>query len=372
MNMLARTALFVRSTACAALLLAVLAAGVPPVRGAERPPLQTVQIRDMVVLKDGSLIYGVVVEMTEDKLKLVTQFGADKFMMINWKDVANLAINHPVPVKLKDGTTIIGTVTTGQDGTIRLKAEPVTEQLTIALADVSAINPPVKPPVAFEGNFTLGMSGANGNANFSNASGLAELVGRSESLRLTFIGRYIYGEAENKVITRNSRGTIKLDFFLTKRFFWFVSSYFEQDTFQDLNLRTALSTGPGYQFIEKNDYAHPYLKDMQMYAEAGLAYFNEDFKLKQDQTSTRLRTSVKWDWGIIPDKIALYHYNEFFPSITDTADFYLTTDQGLVFNVVENFVAKIQYTYRYNNRPPAGVKPADSIYLITLGYSLGK
>jgi len=111
---------------------------------------------------------------------------------------------------------------------------------------------------------------------------------------------------------------------------------------------------------------------MQLYAEAGLAYFNEDFKLKPDQTSTRLRLSAKWDWGIIPDKILLYHFNEFFPSISDTSDFYVTTDQGLVFNIIENFVAKIQYTYRYNNRPPAGVKPADSIYLITFGYSLGK
>lgn len=363
---------FAGPAACAALLLAgVLASAVPPARAAE-DPAPVVLKQDLIALKDGSLIFGEVVEMTEDKLKVKTRFGADKFLMIKWADVANLTISHPLPIKLKDGTTIVGTVAEGKDGTIRLKAEPVTEQLTIALGDVTAINPPVKPPVAFEGNFTLGMSGANGNANFANASGLAELVGRSDRLRLTIIGRYIYGEADNKVVTRNSRGTIKLDFFLTKRFFWFVSSYFEQDTFQDLNLRTALSTGPGYQFIEKNDFTSPHLKDMQMYAEAGLAYFNEDFKFRQDQTSTRLRTSVKWDWGIIPEKVAVYHYNEFFPSITDTADFYLTTDQGLMFNVIENFVAKIQYTYRYNNRPPTGVKPADSIYLITLGYSLGK
>lgn len=336
------------------------------------PPAQAAEGQDLILLKDGSIVYGEIVEMTDEKLKVKTRFGADEFVMIKWSDVTNLATSRSLPIKLKDGTTIIGTVTEGRDGTIKLKAAPVAESLTIALGDVKAINPPVKPPVAFEGNFTLGMSGANGNANFANASGLGELVGRSEALRLTLIGRYIYGEADNKVITRNSRGTVKLDFFLNKRLYLFTSAYFEQDTFQDLKLRTALAAGPGYQFLEKGDLAGPYLKDMQFYAEAGLAYFNEDFKLKPDQTSTRLRLSAKWDWGIVPDKILLYHFNEFFPSISDTSDFYVTTDQGLVLNIIDNFVAKIQYTYRYNNRPPAGVKPADSIYLITFGYSLGK
>ena len=346
-----------------AVLLLLLALATVPAHGAEG--------LDMVALKDGSIIFGEVAELSEGKLKVRTQFGADEFVVIKWSDVTSLSIRRPLPIRLKDGTVIIGTVTEGKDGVIKVKAEPVTEPLTIALDSVTAINS-IKPPVAFEGNFTLGMSGANGNANYSNVSGLFELVGRSEALRLTLIGRYIYGEAEKKVVTRNSRGTIKLDFFLSKRFFIFTSAYFEQDTFQDLKLRTALSTGPGYQFVEKGDFQNQYLKDMQMYAELGLAYFNEDFNVKPDQTSTRLRFSAKWDWGIIPDKVLLYHYDELFPSITNTNDYYVTTDQGLVFNVIKNFVAKLQYTYRYNNSPPPGVKPADSIYLITLGYSLGK
>ena len=52
---------------------------------------------------------------------------------------------------------------------------------------------------------------------------------------------------------RNSRGTVKLDFFFTKRWYWFASAYFEQDTFQDLKLRTALATGPGYQFLDRGE-----------------------------------------------------------------------------------------------------------------------
>ena len=66
--------------------------------------------------------------------------------------------------------------------------------------------------------------------------------------------------------------------FITKRLFWFASAYFESDHFQDINLRTAISTGPGYQIIDRGDYDSPWLKDLTLYAEAGPSYFDEDFR----------------------------------------------------------------------------------------------
>ena len=92
-----------------------------------------------------------------------------------------------------------------------------------------------------------------GNSHLRNESLLGELSARAESLRLTIMGRYVYGDDRGNLLVRNSRGTIKLDFFLTKRLYWFNSAYFEQDTFQDLKLRTALATGPGYQFLDRSD-----------------------------------------------------------------------------------------------------------------------
>jgi putative salt-induced outer membrane protein YdiY len=327
---------------------------------------------DLITLKDGSMVYGEVVELADGKLKVKTKFGTDETISIKWENVTKLAINRPIPVRLKDGTTIIGTVQEGKDGTLELKAEPLAGPLTVALDQVTGINPPAKPPVVYEGNLTLGFAGADGNSRYQNISGLAEFVARSEWLRLTLIGRYVYGEADGNLNARNSRATMKLDFFLSKRFYIFASTYFEQDTFQDLQLRTAISSGPGYQFIEKGDYASPYLKDMQLYGEAGLAYFNEDFKQKPDQTSFRARLSVKWDWPMIKDVFSLFQYTEFFPSIQDSNDYYLTTDQGMMIHIWKNFVFKPQLTYRYNNAPPPGVKPSDTLYLLTFGYSIGK
>ena len=53
---------------------------------------------------------------------------------------------------------------------------------------------------------------------------------------------------------------------MTKRFYWFASSYVESDHFQDLRLRTALSSGPGYQFVERAITIVLGIKDLTLYA----------------------------------------------------------------------------------------------------------
>jgi hypothetical protein len=109
---------------------------------------------------------------------------------------------------------------------------------------------------------------------------------------------------------------------------------------------------------------------MTLYAEAGIAYFNEDFKIAADQTSVRARVSVKWDWPILDERITFYHYDEMFPSVQNSQDFYLTADQGIRFKLIEGLVSGFQLTYRYNNMPPPGIKSADTLFLLTIGYSL--
>ncbi len=327
---------------------------------------------DVVTMKDGSVIYGEVVTMEGGLLTIKTAFVDKDLVTIKWEQVSQMTTTRPLPFHLKDGTTLMGTVEGVEDGRMRVKAGPLSGPVSIHVADVTAINPAVKPPVLYEGNFTLGMSGGSGNSEFKNFSGLMELVGRSESLRLSLFGRYVYGENQGQLAARNARGTIKLDFFLTKRFFVFTSAYFESDSFQDLKLRTALAAGPGYQYIEKGDFSSPYLTEMQLYGEAGLSYFNEDFNTQADQASFRLRGSFKWDWPIIKDVFTVYHYDEIFPSLENFSNFYVTTDQGLVLNILKNFIAKLQVTWRYNSKPAPNTDKSDTLYLVTFGYSIGK
>ena len=324
---------------------------------------------DNVTLKDGTVIYGKVLGMIADELHIKTGFGptaGDDIVRIMWPNVASITVNRPVPFKLKEGTTVVGTAQPGEPGTMILNAAPTGTPMAIPLDAVVGMN---QPAVIYTGAIQAGFSQSTGNSHLRNGSLLGELSARSETLRLTVLGRYIYGDNAGNLIVRNSRGTVKLDFFLTKRWYWFASAYFEQDTFQDLKLRTALATGPGYQFLDRGDLKGVY-KDMTLWAEAGAAYFNEDFKLADDKSSTRGRWAVKWNWPLWGgDQVSLYHFQEGFQSLANWKDLYLTADTGLRFKVWGGLVSGFQWTMRYNKNPPPGVSDTDNLYLITLGYS---
>jgi putative salt-induced outer membrane protein YdiY len=325
---------------------------------------------DVVTLKDGSVLYGEIIEMSDGVLYVKTAAAADNNMVkIKWANVSKLAINHPIPFHLKEGPVLIGTATGGPNGTINVQTGPLKETIEIPIDSITSLNPLIQPSVIYKGTLTGGYTQATGNSHLRNASLLGDFVARSEQLRLTLNGRYVYGEQDNTLTARNARGTIKMDFFVTKRFFWFASAYFEQDTFQDLKLRTALASGPGYQFIEKGDYASRWLKDMTLYAEAGIAYFNEDFTTASDQSSPRGKWAVRLNWPILDESITFYHFQEIYPSLQNASNYYLTMDNGVRFRIYEGFVSGIQVTTRYNSAPAQGTGTTDNLYLITLGYN---
>lgn len=323
---------------------------------------------DIVTLKDGSVIYGEIMEMAGGVLFLKTSSSPDGMVKVKWDDVTKLSVNHPLPFHLKEGSILNGTATAGPDGTLNIQAEPLKGSVSVPLSSVTSLNPLIQPPVIYTGSLTGGYSQTTGNSHLRNASLLGDFVARSEQLRLTINGRYVYGDNANTLIARNARGTIKLDFFITKRFFWFASAYFENDRFQDLKMRTALASGPGYQFLERGDLSGIF-KDMTFYTEAGLAYFNEDFRVAEDMSSIRARVSMKWNWPLFDDRVTFYHFNEIFPSLENSSNFFLTMDNGVRFKLFEGFVSGFQVTTRFNNKPAPGTSDTDNLFLWTLGYS---
>jgi len=352
-----------RNVLVTTILFFTLCLGFSAAEAADAPPPL-----DVVTLKDGSNIYGEVIEMAGGVLVMKTPSSPDNVIKVKWSDVAKLAVNHPIPFHLKEGSILVGTATAGSDGNLNIQSEPLKGSLTVPLDAIGSVNPLIQPPVLYSGSLTGGFSQTTGNSHLKNASLLGDFVARSEQLRLSINGRYVYGENANTLIARNARGTIKLDFFITKRFYWFASAYVENDRFQDLKMRTALASGPGFQFIERGDF-NGIFKDMTFYTEAGVSFFNEDFRVADDQSSIRARVSMKFNWPMFDDRITFYHYNEFYPSMQNASNYYLTMDNGLRFRIWEGFVSGVQVTTRYNSRPAPGTGDTDNLYLFTLGYS---
>lgn len=306
--------------------------------------------------------------MVKGTLKAKASFSQGDPIPITWSEVTGLTTTSSITLVLKNGVTLQGIAQPGEPGTIQLATDLIQVTIPVLVETVVAINPPEKKPVTYKGNINFGGSITSGNSDLKQGNFFGELVIRGDILRLSFIGRWNYSEDSGSIITRNTFGNVKLDFFVTKRFYLFTSALFEQDTFQDIQLRTSISGGPGYQFIMPGDLSSPYLHDMELDGEIGLGFFNEDFKVAADQQNFTGRWAANLDWPVTSE-VTIFHQHQGFPSLEDFTDFYITSQQGIRIKIMGNFTTGFQLNWRYDNTPSTGKKASDFQYLLNLGYS---
>jgi len=141
---------------------------------AEEPPPAAAAPIDIVTLKDGSVLYGEVLEMDGGILLLKNPANPDNLIKLKWDSVAKLTVTHPIPFHLKEGTVLNGTASAGPDGVLVIHAEPLKGTMEVPMSDVKSVNPLVQPSVIYVGNLTGGYSQTTGNSHLRNASLLGE------------------------------------------------------------------------------------------------------------------------------------------------------------------------------------------------------
>ena len=136
--------------------------------------------------------------------------------------------------------------------------------------------------------------------------------------------------------------------------------FFEKDEFKDLNLRSSIGAGVGYQFFETP------LTNLSL--EAGLAYVNEDFEEGVDDDYPAGRWSLDFDRYLVDKIIQFFHFHEGFIGLEDTDDFFIRTRTGLRVPVYKNIKATVQYNFDYDKSPTPGREKEDEMFIFTLGY----
>ena len=140
----------------------------------------------------------------------------------------------------------------------------------------------------------------------------------------------------------------------------FVNAKGEQDKLSDLNLRTSLGAGYGYQFFET--------EIAKMSTEYGLAYVNEDYIDAPDDSFPSLSFGLNYErkfWNKRP--VFFNNYNVSI-RVEDTTDVLVKTKVGLRVPIVENVNVATQLNVEHDNTPPVGVEKTDTSLIFSLGY----
>ena len=317
-------------------------------------------IADVVILENGDRISGKTIRMENGILTFNTEYAGE--VSIDWNRVAALTTDAPLQVVLLDGTTAEMPALFSRGGKadeIELEGEKALEKFEAA--DVKSLHSKPKPRVKIIARANAGLSNERGNTDTDSYHIDAELVTRTEKHRFTLGGELNNQKAQKEATAENWQAYGKYDFFISKSWFLYTAALFEHDKFADLDLRTTLGAGAGFQFFES--------KELNLSASVGGSYVDENFIVATDDEFYAGQWILRYDQFFFNQSVQLFHSNNGTVSLEEADNWQIKTRQGLRFPLYRGLTATFQYNYDYNNKPsPDALSKWDSRTLFLLGY----
>ena len=315
-------------------------------------------LADEVRLKNGDRITGKVVSMQDGSLVFETGFAGQ--ITIQWSEVERLLADDSQKVVLTDGTTTEGSLQAAGAGRMRLQVGSLAQSVEVAPADIAAINPAEKPPVKLSGRVNVGFQKSTGNTDNQRIHLDAEAVARTEKNRFTVGGEYNRAKEDDEKSEDNALGYLKYDHFLTPKWYVYTNGFFETDEFKDINLRTTLGAGVGYQVFEG--------ELMNLSLEAGPSWVSTDYEESEDEDYAAGRWAVNFDRFFFDKLFQYYLKNEGYFRLETPADMFMLTRTGLRFPVRAGLTLNAGFEWDYDNEPEGESEKSDYRYILSLGY----
>lgn len=308
---------------------------------------------DEIRMKNGDRLTGEIVRVEKDMLIFKAAYIGE-VLNISWLEVDCISTERSLSAELKDNEFLIGRISCPESGSFQIEGLLLGKSAPIPLDQLLSVN-----PSTYSGLFNLGGSFNNGNTDTQALNVATRFKVRTRKHRFTVDAQYNHGQANGETTARNSSGSLKYDFFARDKIYTYAQSLTEQDTFANLNLRNTEGLGMGYQFFDN--------RQISLFTEAGISYFNQDVKLGEDKRNAAVRWAMGLDWVAASKRLQVFHRQEGY-YISDNNSVILRTEQGIRIPLLDSISANVEVDYRYNQFPEAGKKKSDLNVIIGLTY----
>jgi putative salt-induced outer membrane protein YdiY len=315
---------------------------------------------DEVQLKNGDRLTGTVESIDSGKLLVDTK--AEGKLSVDLKDIKTFSTDHPIVVKLADGTVARQNVSAGPDGQVMITPEGAAAPRAVEITQLKQIN---APGAHWSGNIVVGGLLARGNTDSESVNASVHLQRRGEQDRLTFDAGYIFGRqripGDGKHETANDLfGEAKYDYFFTEKVYGFGDVRGEHDTIAGLDLRLVPSAGAGYQWVDT--------PSLGFNTEAGISFIHREYAHDGTDDALAARLAYHFTWKI-NDKVGVFHNFEYFPGLNRIDNYFFDTDAGVRASLTEKMFTEFKIDYRYDSRPAPGRGSNDIRYIIGVGWN---
>ncbi len=338
----------------------------------------SVAFADSVTMKNGDRLTGAVVKVEADALTLKSDLAG--VVKIPFASIASVDSGQPLSLMLKDGQTIVGslkadadlyTVTTKDAGKVETTKEKIAtirsqDEQTRYLARLDRYSNPRLTDL-WTGFFDAGYSATRGNAetNTFNLGANATRATTRDKISLYFLSINTNARIKNvKSTTANAvRGGGRYSLNVSEKAFVFALSDLEFDKFQQLDLRFVLGGGGGYHAIQNKRTAF----DLFTGANLNKEFFSTGLR----RTSTELILGNELSHKISSNML-LTERMVFYPNLSNSGNYRLNFDAGLVTNINKWLGWNVGFSNRYLSNPVPGNKTNDLLFTTGLRLTFAK
>lgn len=313
---------------------------------------------DEIYLKNGDRITGKVISLENEILTVEIDY-VDKDVKIDWKEVERVVFNTPASVDVYDQDPEQLDPSEFYD-TARLRVESLENTKRFPLSRIKGIN---TPDIRYKANIDFGGNRTSGNTDTTALNGTFNGTIWSDRHRLNGRFRYTNASADGEETANNSNGSVRYDYFYTKRLFFRLAQSMETDNFQDLKLRSTTGVNIGYQFIDTSQHT--------LDATLGPAFVYQEFSTSGVTQTPAGKWFVDWEYKALADRLVLYHTQSGARDFGSDSDaFRWNADQGVRVALYKKLYFNLGYEFRFNSEPELGKKQTDEALNIGLGYAL--
>jgi putative salt-induced outer membrane protein YdiY len=307
---------------------------------------------DEVRLKNGDRITGVTTSLAGGTLTFKAAGGDLK---MPWSDVTSLAIDQPMLVTVGTAPPTAAVLVAGG----ALGQATLVPGGPVALASIVALKRP-RPAWIVTGGAGAGIVETAGNTQVNNVRLSGDLVATGAADRYSVSGVVTHANDRGVETARNWTTTDKYDRFLTARLFANGNANFTNDRFRDIDLRTALGAGIGYQILQT--------ARTTLTADAGLAWVNENFRTISDDSYGAAHESAGLQVQFVADRAQFFHLHDGYFGVSGDDKMFIRTQNGVRLGLAAGFVTTIEEDLDYDRRPSPGRRQTDRTFSLTLGY----
>lgn len=317
--------------------------------------LTTEAYADKILMKNGDRFRGTVENVQDGILTFSTKYSEN--IKIQISQIKRLLTEKPLPIHLQNGEILNGRILPAETDQMKIAASSGRGQATLNWDAVKAINP---PPRTWDGSVSAGGMLITGNTERFTASVAADASRRWDHDRIGFHFLTNYAEDDEEVSARNTYGDLKFSHFFSDKFYTYLVLELLSDSFKDLDLRTTVGPGAGYQVWEDA------IKSLSF--EGGISYFSENRITGADTQFFTARFASDFSYKLT-SFLTFTNQMVIFPSVEDLSKYTLRNRAGLNTALGNGWKLELANIWQRDSQPSPGVKNDDLQWLATLGYA---